>query len=132
MKKDKTKELLLSQLRKTPIIQIACEKSHVARASFYRWKAKNKRFAKAAEEAITEGEMLITDMSEMQLIGLIRDKNFQAVQLWLRHHHPKYSDKVEINGHLTYLDEDLTPKQASVVKQALRLAFFEKKHGKEK
>ena len=77
MKQDKTKELLLELLKKTPIIQIACEKTGIARSSFYRWKLKNKKFSRAVEEAISEGEMLITDMSETQLIGLIRDKNFQ-------------------------------------------------------
>jgi len=129
MKKDKTKELLIEQLRKTPIIQFACEKTQVARASFYRWKAKNKEFAKAADEAITEGEMLITDMSEMQLIGLIRDKNFQAIQLWLRTHHEKYTNKLEITGNINQpKEQDLTPDQKKTIAKALKLAALGKKY----
>jgi len=132
MKKDKIKELLLEQLKKTPVVQIACEKIGVGRASFYRWKQEDKRFAKAAEEAITEGEMLITDLSETQLINLIRDKNFSAIQLWLKTHNPKYGNKVEISGNINYSNEELTPEQANVIRQALRLASFDKKDEKGK
>lgn len=122
MKKDKTKELLIEQLKKTPIIQISCEKIGIARASFYRWKNKDKEFAKAAEEAILEGETLITEMSESQLISMIRNGNFQAVQLWLRHHHPKYNQRIEISGNINQPQEELNPEQEAVVREALRLA----------
>ncbi|HUV81276.1 MAG TPA: hypothetical protein VMW21_02020 [Patescibacteria group bacterium] len=132
MKTEKEKQLLIEQLKKTPIAQIACERSGISRASYYRLRKEDGEFKKMTDDAIIEGETLITDMSESQLISLIRDKNFPAIQLWLKSHHPKYSQKVELNGHITYSDEELTPEQANVVKQALRLASFDKKHGKEK
>jgi len=122
MKKDKTKEILIEQLKKTPIIQIACEKVGVARATYYRWRKENGEFKKATDEAISEGEMMITDMSESQLISLIRDKNFAAIQLWLRHHHPKYINKVEVTGNLNVREEPLTPEQEELVEKALKLA----------
>jgi len=132
MKRNKLKELIIKELKEMPIVQFACKKAGVSRASYYRWLKEDKEFAKEAESAIAEGEALITDMSESQLISLIRDRNFQALQLWLRHHHPKYGNKVELSGHIKYSDEKLTPEQANVVKQALRLALFNKKHEKEK
>ena len=122
MKKDKTREIVIEQLKKTPIVQIACEKIGISRATYYRWKKENQEFAKAADEAITEGEMLITDMSESQLISLIKNKNFAAIQLWLRHHHPKYTNKVEMTGNLNVKEEPLTPEQAALVEKALKLA----------
>ena len=122
MKKDKTKEILLEQLRKTPIVQIACEKIGVSRATYYRWRKEDGEFKKATDEAISDGEMLITDMSESQLISLIRDKNFAAIQLWLRHHHPKYTNKVEVTGNLNVKEEPLTPEQEELVEKALKLA----------
>ena len=94
----------------------------LSRASLYRWKQKNKKFAKEVEEAILEGEMLITDMSEAQLITLIRDKNFPAIQLWLKHHHPKYTNKIEITGNLNIKEEPLTPEQQQLVEKSLALA----------
>lgn len=132
MKKTKTKEILTEQLKKTPIVQIACEKVGISRATYYRWRKENGKFKIATDDAIIEGEVLITDMSESQLISLIRDKNFAAIQLWLRHHHPRYTNKVEISGHLTHSDEELTPEQSALVKAALRLASFDKNHGEEK
>ena len=38
MKKDKVKDAFLEQLRKVPIIQVACEKVGISRNSVYRWK----------------------------------------------------------------------------------------------
>ncbi len=129
MKEKKSKKLILEHLRKMPLIQVACEKSGVARASFYRWKQKDKEFAKEVDTAIAEGEAMITDMSEAQLITLIRDKNFQAVQLWLKSHHPKYGNKLEVTGNLNIKEEPLTPEQAAIVKAALKMAG-PKKYGK--
>jgi len=122
MKNNKTKQLLLEQLKKTPIIQMAVEKLGVGRTSFYRWKLEDKEFAKAVEEAILEGELLINDLSEVQLINLIRDQNFPAIRLWLQVHSKKYSTKVEVTGHLNVKEEPLTPEQEELVENALKLA----------
>jgi len=126
MKKDSSKEKLIEQLKKMPIIQIACERTNVARSSFYRWRAESQKFAKEADVAIAEGEALITDMSEHQLISLIHDRNFQALQLWLRSHHPKYNNKVEITAYLKKPKEKLSPEQKAIIKKALRLASLSK------
>ena len=120
MKQDKDKQLLLNRLKETPIIEFACKKIGIGRATYYRWR-EDKEFAKSADEAIAEGEAFITDMSESQLISMIRDRNFQAIQLWLRHHHAKYSQKIEITANISQQDE-LTPEQEAVVREALRLA----------
>ncbi len=122
MKNNETKQLLLEQLKKIPIIQVAVERLGVGRTSFYRWKQEDKEFAKAVDEAILEGEMLITDLSEAQLINLIKDKNFQGIRLWLQVHSKKYSTKVEVTGHLNMKEEPLTPEQEELVEKALGLA----------
>lgn len=121
MKRDKLKDSIVENLKKMPVVEIACQKTVISRATYYRWR-KDPEFAKAADAAIAEGEALITDMSESQLISLIRDRNFQALQLWLRHHHPKYSNKVEITGHLNVKEEPLTPEQEELVRKAFELA----------
>lgn len=122
MKPDKIKNLILEQLGKIPIVQIACEKAGVSRATYYRWRKDDKEFERSADEAIIEGEALISDMSEHQVISLIRDRNFQAIQLWLKHHHPKYGNKVEVTGNLKLEEEPLTQEQQALVEQALELA----------
>lgn len=116
------KKLLLDQLKQMPIIEIAVKKAGVSRASFYRWCGEDKRFKEEADMAIREGEAMITDMSEGQLISLIRDRNFSAIHLWLRSHNPKYSSKLEFYGNLTLEEEKLTPEQEALIARALKLA----------
>lgn len=132
MKSKQVKENLLEQFRKIPIAQIACEKAGISRASYYRWRSEDEEFKKAADAALTEGEAFITDMTESQLISLIRDKNFPAINLWLRTHHPKYTNKVELLGRLTIEDEPLTPEQEALIAEALKLAGVNDKNDESK
>jgi hypothetical protein len=132
MKSQKEKELLTEQLKKTPIIQLACERTSISRATYYRWRKEDQQFTKNADEALIEGILLVNDVAESQLMSAIREKNMAAIIYWLRHHHPSYANKVEISGRLTHSDEELTPEQTALVKAALRLASFDKNHGKEK
>jgi len=122
MKQDKLKNSMIEALKEIPIAMFACKKVGIGRTTYYRWRRKNKKFAKEADAAITEGETLITEMSEGQLISLIRDRNFQALNLWLKIHHPKYGDKIEVTGHLNVKEEPLTPDQEKLVEKALGLA----------
>ena len=55
MKDVKTKEIIVEQLKKTPIVQIACEKASIARATFYRWRKTDKDFAQKVDKALSEG-----------------------------------------------------------------------------
>lgn len=119
---DSNKELLIEQLKKTPIVQVACEKVGVGRATYYRWRKEDEDFAKLADESIAEGNFLVNDMAESQLMSAIRDKNLTAIIFWLKHHHPSYATKVEVTARLRQDDEQLTPEQEALVMRALKLA----------
>lgn len=119
---EKEKNQLIDNLRQMPIIESACRKSNISRTTFYRWKKDDKEFAKAAEESMTEGEGLISDLSENQLISLIRDGNFQAIQFWLKHRSKKYSEKLDITADVNIKDEPLTPGQKELVEKSLTMA----------
>lgn len=119
LKRNKTEQkVVLEQLRKIPIVQIACERSNIGRSTYYRWRREDAKFKKATDEAMRDGEEMINDLSESQLITLIKEKNFPAIQLWLRQHHPKYRNKVEVTTR-TEEDEQLTPEEAKLVRNAL-------------
>lgn len=118
-----TKTLLLEQLKKTPIVQIACEKAGVGRATYYRWRKEDPEFAKTADEAIYEGSFLVNDMAESQLMSAIRDRNLTAIIFWLKHHHPKYATRVEVSGRIEHLRQELTEEEKQLVERALRLAM---------
>lgn len=113
--------LLLEQIKKTPIVQIACDKVGVARASFYRWKREDASFAHAADEALLEGILLMNDMAESQLLSAVRDNNMTAIMFWLRSRHPGYGNKMELKATVERKDS-LTPEQQALIKRALRLA----------
>jgi len=117
----RAKELLLEQLKKTPIVQIACDKVGLSRVSFYNWKRKDQEFAKQVDEALLDGRSLVNDLAESQLINAVKDRNITAIVAWLKHNHPSYKTKVEVEGHLNVIEE-LTPEQKELVRKALALA----------
>lgn len=125
LKRNKVEQkVVLEQLRKIPIVQIACERSNIGRSTYYRWRRDDAKFKKATDEAMQDGEEMINDLSESQLITLIKEKNFPAIQLWLRQHHPKYRNKVELTTK-TAEEEALTPQEEKMVREALGLTTID-------
>ena len=122
MKKNKKKDEFLEQLRKIPIVLVACEKVGLSRNSVYRWRNEDQEFGKEMEAALAEGEMLVNDMSESQLLSLIKEKNWPSISFWLRHRHPKFKDKIELSGTLSIEDDELSEEEAQIVAHALKLA----------
>lgn len=119
--KTEKKGLLLLQLKKTPIVQVACEKTGISRATYYRWRKDDPEFADKADIAIDEGLNLINDMAESQLISAIKDRNLTGIIFWLKNHHKNYSPKLEVttkNGDIPITDE-----QREIIKHSLDMAF---------
>jgi hypothetical protein len=113
------KSALLEQLKKTPVVQIACEKASVSRATYYRWRKEDLQFSEAADVALRHGSDLVNDMAESQLMAAIRDRNLTAIIFWLRHHHPQYGQKIELTGTLNLKQEELTPEEEILVRRVL-------------
>jgi len=120
-KKNKVTKDFLVELRKIPIVQVACEKSGVSRNSVYRWKREDQKFSKAMDEALADGEALVNDLTESQLLTLIKEKQWSAISFWLRHRNPKYKEKIEVTSKIE-TDESLSPEQEAIVREALTLA----------
>ena len=116
------KNLIIEHLCRTPIIEAACQKAGISRQTLYRWKADDPDFAKEVEKATADGRMLVNDLAESQLIGAVKDRTLPAITYWLKHHHPSYKTKIQIEGSLQMPQEELTPEQKEIVKEALRLA----------
>jgi hypothetical protein len=123
----KDKELLLEQLKKTPIIQLACEKTAIGRTTYYRWRQEDRKFCALADAAISDGISLINDMAESQLLGSIRDGNMTGIIFWLKHHHRDYETRIEIRQKASELDDVLSKKQKKLARKALGLTLFNKK-----
>jgi hypothetical protein len=121
-RQSKNKEQLLEILKKTPIVQIACEKAGVGRATYYRWRKEDPEFAKVSDQALLDGSLLINDMAESQMMSAIKDKNMTAIIFWLKHHHPAYATKIEITASNRNQDIVLTDEQKELLNKALQMA----------
>jgi hypothetical protein len=122
MKAAKQKQLVLEQLKKTPIIQVATEKVGIARSTFYRWKAEDPDFAVDVDEAVDQGVSLMNEYAESMLISAIKDRNLTAVFYWLNHRHPAYETRVKVDGKVKHQMDELTPEQSALVERALKNA----------
>ena len=94
---EREQQLLLEQLKRTPVVQIACEKTGIGRTTYYRWRKQNQEFAQHADQALIEGTLLMNDMAESQLLAAVKNNNFQAIKFWLQNHHPTYGHKLPRN-----------------------------------
>ena len=92
------KAKLVEQFKKMPIVQIACERAAVSRATYYRWLEDEPAFRDSAMAAIAEGEAFISDKSEAQLLVLVGKEHFGAVRYSLEHHSEKYAKGKGLGG----------------------------------
>jgi len=97
----KFKEALINTLKEMPIIEVAVKRVGISRDSYYRWKRDDKEFLKQSEDAISQGIEFINDMSESQLVTLIKEKKMPAIALWLKHNNPRYGAKVKMSPTLS-------------------------------
>lgn len=118
---EQNKEELIKLLKKTPIVQLACEKVGVSRATFYRWKKADDEFEMKVDEAIYTGKHLINDMAESQLIRAIKDGNMTSIIFWLKNNHSGYKTRVELSGTVK-TQTKLTEEQEELIQKALQHA----------
>ncbi len=119
MKKNTKTQKFLDELKKVPIITVACEMTDLSRNTIYSWRKKDGQFKEQMDLAMAEGEQFINDLTENQLLALIQDKNWSAISFWLRNRHPKYKEKIEV----THIEkrEELNSEEREAVLKALKL-----------
>ena len=106
LRQKKNKEAIVEKLKQSPIIQIACKKVGISRATYYRWRKQDKRFKKLADKAIYEGILLINDMAESQLISAIKDKHMTGIIFWLKNRHSAYADRIKVDANINNRKEN--------------------------
>ncbi|HRY59909.1 MAG TPA: hypothetical protein P5096_00835 [Patescibacteria group bacterium] len=119
--KSKVQKTLLEQLSKMPIIQVACDKSGVSRATFYRMCKESKKFKGNTDKAIQQGRLLINDMAETQIISAIKDRNITGLIYWLNHNHPLYKTRIEIEANHKINNGKISKEQEALIKKAIGL-----------
>lgn len=119
---DKDKQLLLAQLSKAPIVEAACKHIGLPRSTYYRWRKEDETFAESCDETIEVSIGRINDLAESQLINAIKDQNMSAITFWLKHHHHRYRNRLEVDARIEAVQQELTPDQMELVSKALQLA----------
>jgi Helix-turn-helix of insertion element transposase len=117
-RQDANKKLVLEQLKKTPIVELVCDRCGIGRTTYYDWRNSDPEFKAQSDEAMKYGKDIINDLSESQLITLIKEKNFPAIQLWLRQHHPEYSNRVDVRATIEK-EDPMTPEQEALIRKVL-------------
>jgi predicted site-specific integrase-resolvase len=120
-RQEKEKSALLAILKEMPIIEVACKRVGISRGTFYRWQQEDKIFKRQSMDAMDQGIEFINDMSESQLITLIKKEKMPAISMWLKNNHKRYGAKgrsyTPINS-----TEDLTIEEENLVLEALAMA----------
>ena len=97
-RKSRMKEALLNVFKEMPIVEVAVKRIGITKDTYYRWLKEDEEFGKKAKEAMARGIEFINDMSESQIIALIKERKMSSIRYWLRHNHPKYAPKLEITA----------------------------------
>lgn len=125
IRKAREQAALIEQLRKVPVISMACERVGISRQTYYRWRHESDAFAKDTDEAIADGTNFVGDMAQSMLFSGIRDGNLGAITYFLTKRHPAYSNRMEVTAKIKHDDSKLTPEQEQAVEEALRLTSFD-------
>lgn len=119
MKKTKVViDKLISELEKTPIIEIACRKTGITRQTFYRWIEKDFELKTRVDDAIQKGSELINDIAEGTLIQNIKDNELTAVIFWLKNRHEKFRTKLQLSGKIKN-EIELSDEEKEELKESL-------------
>lgn len=119
MRDKKVKDLLIEILKKTPLIQAACQKAEISRSTFYRWMATDEDFSIKVKMAMSEGRKIINDYAKSQVISKIKEGNLTACFYWLNHNDKRFMNKIEIGGKIETIKR-LSPDQEEKIERAIK------------
>lgn len=91
------KKKLLDEIRKFGNVYLSCLKVGVNRATYYRWRQKDKMFRVKAKEAERLGRENICDVAEHCLMQNVKGKNQRAIEYTLSHNSERYKQKQTSN-----------------------------------
>jgi hypothetical protein len=84
------KSRFLKELENSPLVEMACRKLNVSRATFYRWCEQDYSFKVDVEIAQGKGRDKLCDFTESKLIENIRDNLQSAIVFCLKHNSKIY------------------------------------------
>ena len=114
------KKLFLETIEKIPVISIACKKSGVSRATFYRWKEDDPEFALTAANTLGEGTLAINELAKSKLIEMISQSNLSATIFWLKCHDTEFTEKRSMSiEHYNKMNEPISEKTENAIRKTM-------------
>lgn len=112
-KQQRIKQRILEEFVLNPLVEPACRKAGISRATYYRWLEADTDFYDDVEMAQAQGRDRVNDMAESALMKGIRAEDFRSVKYWLDHNHRRYIKKrpakrpfKKLKAVLKYFDRD--------------------------
>ncbi len=96
--REKLKAKVLEELTRTPIVEAACRKAGLPRATFYRWVSETAEFEDDVNVAQAQGRERVNDMAESVVIKGIKEENQKYVFFWLQQNHRNYVKKKPVKA----------------------------------
>lgn len=90
MKTKDDKKKFLDELEKTPFVLHASKKVGIDKATIYRWRKKDKKFAKEMDQALSIGIASVCDIAEGQLTKMINQGDFKSIKFFLENNKKEY------------------------------------------
>lgn len=84
MSKVDEKPDIIEYLRDTPLVNMACKRFGISRATYYRWCKEDKYFKEAVDVVLKQGRENINELAKATLIKMIKKENFNATRFWLQ------------------------------------------------
>lgn len=84
------KRRVIKELLLVPIVQLACKRAGVSRATYYRWLKEDSKFALEYDEALVKGIQSINDLAESKLIHRVNEGDMRAISFWLSNNKENY------------------------------------------
>jgi hypothetical protein len=87
----RNKAKVIAALSEMPIIEAACKKADVSRATFYRWRKDDPEFEQNVDKAIQEGDDHVNGLAESMLINRIKEGHMPALRYWLNNRSDRFN-----------------------------------------
>lgn len=116
---------ICEHLAKCCIVQLACERTGIGRATYYMWRSEDEEFKKKADEAINTGRAYLNDIAFSGLLKKMQEGNMTALIFFLKNNHVWFGDKIRHEHEHRIIgvgDRVLTDEQREQIVHALRVS----------
>jgi len=84
------KASFIKELEDHPLVERACRKVGVSRATYYRWRQEDSVFRMDVEIAQERGRDKLTDFAESKLLELMNNSHYPSIVYWLSRNSKRY------------------------------------------